>query len=318
MLDNTIENKKYEEDTLLDLQQLKSEIILSHSWTTQEDKKLQQAIENKNIVGTLQWVFDIIIESIGSSPQEAFWFQHIEYSEYYTLLQSTIHKLTIEELGQYIDHTKQEIENNNDIHQKLLLTYINSLCLNETTLRSTEKKEKLSNIQLMIPHIRPGDIMLINKSQKNLADNLLLQYDTTPIEVSHAILISDVNYEAEEITISHSTGNKTTWWAGVETRVSFKDYMKQFDKLWIAVVRPPQEVVHDLIINTDKKEGKKFDYSAVIKDKVIKNKKNDKYNCVELIAQSLPIDKIPEYRSQWTLPSDILKTFKPIYITYTP
>lgn len=62
----------------------------------------------------------------------------------------------------------------------------------------------------MIPHIRPGDIMLINKSQKNLADNLLLQYDTTPIEVSHAILISDVNYEAEEITISHSTGNKTT------------------------------------------------------------------------------------------------------------
>lgn len=31
MLDYKIENKKYEEDTLLDLQQLKSEIILSHS-----------------------------------------------------------------------------------------------------------------------------------------------------------------------------------------------------------------------------------------------------------------------------------------------
>lgn len=314
---NNKETINIDNNTLIELDQLKEEIIKTNI-SEKSDKKLESAIKEKNISKTLESLFHVIIKSIWSSPQEAFWFKNIESSDSHKLLSSTIHQLDIEQLDIYINNISQEINTLNTIHDKLLLTYIKSLCLNEKTIKSNTKQEKMNKMQLLAAQIQPWDIILVNKSEKNIADNLLLEYDTSSIDVSHAILIHDVNYNTWEININHSTGHKTTWWSGVETQVPFQNYIKQFQKLGIAIVRPPHEIINELIQNTDQKEWKKFDYWAVVKDKISKNNKNEKYNCVELIAQSLPKDKVPKYRTERTIPSDILKTFNPFYVTYTP
>lgn len=318
-MNNNKENISTEDNkTFLELNKLKQEIMDANQFEDFKDTKLQSAIEHKDIKQTLASLFDIITDSIWSQPEEAFWFKNIQKSSYYHLLIETIYELSPEQLSKYTNQFQKEIDQTDKIRQKLLLTYIKSLCLDMITIKSQSPEITTTHIQRMAQHIQPGDIILINKSKKNFADKLLLKYDTTSIDVSHAILVRDVNKQTGDITINHSTWHKINGGSWVETKVSFQDYAHQFKNLGIAVVRPPQELVPDLIQNTDNKDGKWFDYLAAIDDKVTYNHEDNKYNCVELIAQSFPKEKVPEYWRQWTLPSDILKTFQSVYITYTP
>ncbi len=208
--------------------------------------------------------------------------------------------------------------------KKLWLCYAMSQIMNrlnqrDSTIKNlvdskTEQQDK--HIALMSQSVEPWDIIAINKSEKTAWDSLLTELHKWDIDASHVMMITKVDKQKGTVTFIHSTINKLSqpWQKWVEQEIDFSTYAKQFNGLAVAVLKPPvsdsnkQEYINNVI----QKDGKPYDSLSAMSQALVKNNmysNNNKYNCVELIAESF----IPPKKR--THPADMIKECTPKYVT---
>ena len=269
----------------------------------------------------------------GDGPEWTFWFKESkEVHEFILWLSQNIDHLSVAELESQKNNLSDKISSCSGIKKKIGLTYALSRLVDEIVYKKDPSKawmkgwsDSLSSksanecaIARMAQQVLPGDVLAINKSEKKTGDKLLTELADDDMDTSHVLIVTHVDADAGTITVAHSTASKLnskgSW---VETNVSFADYADRFNALSIAALRPPQWVASSLVHNVLAKDGKWYDKLAAASTALLwKNlvQNNDKYNCVELIAQSFP-DSVSSRWKGWTHPSEMLQAMNPVYVT---
>lgn len=268
------------------------------------------------------------------NPESTFWFKdNKEIQDFLERLSKNHDKMSITELENQKNNLINKIDWISGVKRKLWLTYALSRLLDEIIVKKDpnklwmmwERDWKIANktpnecaIARMSQQVKPGDIFAVNKSEQQMWDKLLTQLSDDDVDTSHVLIVTAVDPESGKITVAHSTWSKVnSSWKWVETNLDFAQYTNQFNGIAIAALRPPEDISQDLVKNVLAKDGKWYDEwaatsTALLWSNITKN--NDKYNCVELIAQSFP-DTIYSKRKDWTHPSQMLQTLKPAYVT---
>lgn len=170
----------------------------------------------------------------------------------------------------------------------------------------------------MAQQVKPWDVLVVNKTEKVEADKLLTELRKDDLDASHVMIVTAVNPETGKITVAHSTTNKVNgegrW---VELDVNLSDYTNKYSGITLATMRPAEDKVAELLVkNVLAKKWAGYDqYSAASTALTGRNLfgKNNKYNCVELIAQSFP-ESVTADRKKRTHPSQVLENMDPVYI----
>ncbi len=305
--------------------------------------------ENKSIVqkfidslksGDISWAFTSLFGFLQwvmwpwEKLESTFWFKdNKEIQDFLTRLSWNYDKMSITQLEHQKDNLINKIESTTGVKRKLWLTYALSRLLDEIVVKKDTNKtwimwerngiipDKTPNqcaIARMAQQVKPGDVLAVNKSEQKMWDKLLTQLSDDDIDTSHVLIVTAVDPESGKITVAHSTQSKVnSSWKWVETNLDFADYTKQFNGIAIAALRPPEWTSEDLVKNVLSKDGKWYDEwaaasTALLWSNITKN--NNKYNCVELIAQSFP-DSVSVKRKNWTHPAQMLQELKPAYVT---
>lgn len=251
------------------------------------------------------------------------WFN--EYSD----LELDLEKKTDTELENMKNIFENKIENASWIKKDLKFAYILSQINNKILENNwtTDKKEQLKE------NLEIGDIILLNKKLKKLdsGSKALKAYDSKyETDFIHSAIIISKN----PIKIRHATTftTKKTWKWHVE-EVNLFDYLntsgtESFDLLSL---RPDENTKNKILDFSEQNLDKEYDNNAALwwgirwNDSdwtsalwwLRKNKKWEKdnsFNCVEIIAQSLDNEKIKKI----THPNEFLKymhIFQPTYLT---
>ena len=267
------------------------------------------------------------------NPESTFWFKdNKEIQDFLERLSKNHDTMSITELEKQKNNLINKINWISGIKRKLWLTYALSRLLDEIVVKKDPNKLWMKwhsdwaiwdhinnmNIAKMAQHVKPWDVLAVNKSEQKFWDKLLTQLSDDDIDTSHVLIVTAVDPESGKITVAHSTWSKlNSSWKWVETNVDLAQYTNQFNGIAIATLRPPEGVSQDLVKNVLAKNGKWYDEwaaasTALLWSNITKN--NDKYNCVELIAQSFP-DTVSSKRKDWTHPSQMLQELKPVYVT---
>lgn len=270
----------------------------------------------------------------GTGPEGTFWFKdNREVHDFILWLSQNVDHLSIAELESQKNNLANKISSCSWVKRKIGLTYALSRLLDEIIYKkdtsklwmrwssddfSTSKSTNECIIARMAQQVQPGDILAINKSEKKTGDKLLTELTDDDLDTSHVLIVTHVDTNAGTITVAHSTtsklNSKGSW---VETNVSFAEYADRFSALAIATLRPPEWVASTLVQNVLAKDGKWYDKLAAASTALLwwnPVQNNNKYNCVELIAQSFP-DSISSTWKSWTHPSEMLQTMNPVYVT---
>jgi len=172
------------------------------------------------------------------------------------------------------------------------------------------------NIALMAQSVQPWDIIAINKSEKKPWDNLLTDLKKWDIDSSHVMMVTKVDKAKWTVTFMHSTMDKISQpgQKGVEQEIDLTTYAQRQGKLAIAILKPPvsEDNRKEYINNVLSKDGKPYDSLSAASQWVTKTNlmnNNDKYNCVELIAESF----IPAKKRAH--PADMIQELTPKYVT---
>lgn len=267
------------------------------------------------------------------ATNDTVWFQdNKEIQEYMDRLITNKDNYTIQQLKDQKNILQNKIDNISWTKRKISATYALSRLLDEISEKEYPERwkkrrdwassisDKINNstIGKMSQHVKPGDVLAVNKSEQKMWDKLLTQFTEWDFDTSHVLIVTAVDPESGKITVAHSTGSKlNSEWSWVETNLDLAQYTNQFNGIAIATLRPPQWISETLVKNVLSKDGKWYDSWAAASTALLWNnitKNNDKYNCVELIAQSFP-DNVSNKRKSWTHPSQMLQELQPTYVT---
>ncbi|HOG15207.1 MAG TPA: hypothetical protein PK674_01325 [Candidatus Absconditabacterales bacterium] len=308
----------------------------SKDFDPNSEKVLKDYIEKGIGFGVIKEVFNILWRFIKGG-------NNVGFSEFFNL-STDIKKLdldnkSINELDSMINKFETQIEKTLDIKKDLKLTYILSEIKNKKLLK---KNPSLNKKRLLQKNLKIGDVVLLNKKadklniggkafKAHIGSKALEAYDKKyDTDFTHSIIIIGT----DPIKIRHSTmlTQKDDKGGHVE-EVDLYSYLeksgtKSFDVL---ALRSDEDTKQKILEFSEKKLGKKYDNNAALggglfgidsmgaktRGGFIKNKtlkKDDVYNCVEIIAQALEHDKLDNI----THPNEFLEymnIFQPTYMT---
>jgi len=237
---------------------------------------------------------------------------------------------TEEELKNLIKNFENKILETWDIKKDLKLTFILSKIKDKLLLKDNSS---LKPIDLLAWNLQEWDVILLNKKVEKIDSwsKALKAYDSKyETDFVHSAIVIWTN----PIMIRHSTSftaQKTGKWHVEETNLV--DYLKiAWTKSFDLLSLRPDEATKDKILNFSKANlNKEYDNNAALwwgirwvdsdwnsswwwlrKNKTWK--KDDSFNCVEIIAQALDQEKLQNI----THPNEFLEymdTFQPIYLT---
>lgn len=298
-------------------------------------QNFMESIKSGNYIDAFKSLFDFVKNILwpNDANDNTFWFKdNKEIQNFMIRLSKNIDHLSIVELENQQKNLINKIENTSGVKKKIGLTYALSRLLDEIVYKKHPNKSWMKwhsdgsvwdhinniNIAKMAQQVKPWDILAVNKSEQKIWDKLLTRLADDDLDTSHVLIVTAVDSESGKITVAHSTWSKVnSSWKWVETNLDFAKYTNQFNGIAIAALRPPENISQDLVTNVLAKDSKWYDEwaaasTALLWSNITKN--NDKYNCVELIAQSFP-DSVSSKRKDWTHPSQMLQELKPTYVT---
>ncbi len=206
------------------------------------------------------------------------------------------------------------INNVSDIKKCLNFTYLLSEIKNKILERSiwTTDKEKLLKQNLEV-----WDIILLNKKveKKDIWTKLLEAYDNDyRTDFWHAAIIISVDYLKIRHSTTFSSDNSKIW--HVEDTM-LNSYLKRCKCLWydLLSLRPPKDIKNRILSFSEQNLWKDYDNRAALRQWIgLPNNFDDRYNCVEIIAQALDQENLKEI----THPNQFLEymnIFVPVYMT---
>lgn len=317
---------------------LKNEILLGYN-LTEEEKRLLWLILNsptfqltetlRDFINQKRWgkaifeLFKIIWRLISSDNQ--IWFSEFSNLDVKSL---NLDKKTKLQLKTLIKLLEKAINNVSDIKKKLKFTYLLSAVKNKYLER---RDSVIDGEELLKKNLEIWDIVLLNKKVgiKDLWTKLLEAYDDNyDTDFWHAAIVISV----DPIWVRHSTffvpdGGK---WRVYDSPLNW--YLLSCHCSWydLLSLRPPKKIKDKIMAFSEKNLWKKYDSNAAIwwwlywKDGEWSNvilwfkrnewERDDSYNCVEIIAQALDIDKLKDI----THPNEFLEymnIFTPVYMT---
>ncbi len=299
-------------------------------------QKFIESLKSWDISGAFTSLFSFLqwVMWPWQTPESTFWFKdNKEIQDFLTWLSENHDKMSITELENQKNNLMRKIEWISGVKSKLWLTYALSRLLDEIVVKKDPNKKwmmwtswgEISNktanectIARMAQQVKPWDVLAVNKSEQKFWDKLLTQLSNDDIDTSHVLIVTAVDTESWKITVAHSTWSKVnSSWQWVETNLDLAEYTKQFHGIAIATLRPPEWISETLVKNVLAKDGKWYDEWAAASTALLWSnltQNNDKYNCVEFIAQSFP-DSVSSKRKDWTHPSQMINTLPPVYVT---
>lgn len=328
-----LKNMEFQDKTGDMINKIKMEKDYNDPKSPDKVKQFVNCLRNWDIQWALSVFFDFVKGTMwdGWWPEWTFWFKESEdITNFIGWLSMNADKLTIEHLEKQKDRLREEVNQTSGTKRKLWLTYALSRVLDHITWKRAPNLFRWSSdeagacdantsaIGRMAQRVKPWDILAINKSKQKAADKLLTQLVDDDMDTSHVLIVTNVDASSGEITVAHSTISKmNSRWSGVETGVSLAKYTEQFHAVAIAALQPPDNSGEELVRNVLQKNGRWYDKMAPISTAFLGDNifgDNNKYNCVELIAQSFP-DTITSSSKNWTHPSQMLQNLTPSYVT---
>lgn len=322
---NTEDNKKLE--TQLELNKIFDKIDKTENFNPDDQQELKDFIQKGERFGAIKEIFKILWRFF-KVENEAWLKEYWDLWKEIEWLQLDLK--TKEELKNLIENLENKILKTWDIKKDLKLTFILSKIKDKLLLK---ENNNLKPIDLLSWNLQEWDIILLNKKVEKIDtwSKALKAYDN---KYETDFIHSAIVIWKDPIMIRHSTtftAKKIGKWHVEET--SLFDYLKKswtksFDLLSIR----PDEATKDKILNFSKANlDKEYDNNAALWWGIrwidsdwnsvwgwLKNnktwKKDDSFNCVEIIAQSLDQEKLKNI----THPNEFLKymnIFQPTYLT---
>ena len=298
-------------------------LILS-SPTFQISEKLRDFINQKRRWKVIFELFRIIWRLI--SEKNEIWFGEFDDLNLNSL---KLDEKNVTQLKELIKIFEKMINNISDIKKRLKFVYLLSAVKNKIF----EKRDSItSREELLKKNLEVWDVILLNKKvkSKDIWTKLLEAYDDNyDTDFWHAAIV----ILTDPLKIRHSTafasdGDKI--WRVEETLL--KSYFERCKCLWydLLALRPPKDIKDKILEFSKRNLWKDYDSNAAIWwglywidgewNKAIqwfeRNlwDKDDSYNCVEIIAQALDVDKLKDI----THPNEFLEymdIFTPVYMT---
>lgn len=326
-LENTFNNNNEKKEIPAELNQIFEKIDKSEAFDPDKEPELRDYIQKWERFGAIKEIFKILWRFLKGSSETWFW----EFKD----LGEEIKKLDLDsktsnDLVSLIEEFENKISKTGDIKKDLKLTYILSAIKDKKILKD---KPDATKKELLQENLEIWDVILLNKKMKKRDTwaKALKAYDWKyETDFIHsAIIISK-----DPIKIRHSTTftAQKSWKWHVE-EVNLFDYLKKswtesFDLLSL---RPDESTKQKILEFSEKNLNKEYDNNAALwwairwidwdwnsawswlnKNKTWK--KDDSFNCVEIIAQSLDHEKLQNI----TQPNEFLEymdMFQPTYMT---
>lgn len=278
----------------------------------QEDQeKIGNLLKEWEIAKAVSQAIDLVLSIFSWSKKKAGLDDFKKYSIDFTTLSDS-------DLDDRIDRLQNKIKQSwLSVHQKLRFTYAFSRAKDEKLSRENPQStpfEKLAR------NIQVGDVILMNKDKKSSwwiidwikskAANEWLQETSNSIR-THSVIVTKVS--GDNIEITHAT-------VPVVKSEDLESYLKNYEAVDLCTLQQPPESRQKAIDYAYSLLWKPYDATSATKQALIgDNEKDDKYNCGELVADSLVAANPIKFQNleNKTFPSDFLfnNYLQPSYMT---
>lgn len=276
----------------------------------QQQETIRWLIKQGKVWEALTQTMDLLISIFFGSKEEA-WLEDfqkytIEYSE-----------LSDEDLQDKINRLSYKIRNGwISVNQRVRFCYALSRAKDEKLER---ENPDITVFEKLWRNIKKGDVLLMNKDAKeqwfNIEDKLSNEWLQTVSSSprTHTVLVTKIEWDSIEIT-------HASWSAKKVVTQDLSRYLQFYKATDICVLQQPQESRQKSVEYAKSLVWAEYDDRAAVYQALWKeNKQDDKYNCGELVGDSLLAANSTRFEDleQKTYPSDFLISsyLMPSYMT---
>jgi hypothetical protein len=210
-----------------------------------------------------------------------------------------------------------------DVKKKLALCWAFSILKDEKVSQNDKSNNSESpgwvderNNYMFSRNVQPWDVLVINKWEpsdgwsREIWNALLDSLKTGDVDLVHSLIVSRIDSDGT-VWVTHSGKKVHESWLWVE-EVKRDDYRVQYKSLGVLALKMPKPMIDSTLTSVRSKIWKPYDKLAAASTALWGHNiaaSNNAYNCVELIADSIPSPTVKKF----TLPDQFLTAKPPIF-----